>query len=191
MPLLLPLGSPRKHRLKQRTALVALFSLVTFTCYLLFVAYPSLDLSRSLLTHVQDHDRPYVHEERPSKRPKVQQHLQPVPLPRVPLALSPTEELAALSAFIAALPHNVLPPTVNPDLPLDPQLVLDFDPRSDSAREELDRLVEQVWSRFPVMLFTKVTRFFVPVSRMGGHLRPAFVSCTRPIRARYGTCYQV
>lgn len=174
MPLLHPLGSPRKHRAKHRTALIALFSLLTFTCYLLFVAYPSLELSRSLLTHVRDHDRPHGHEEshlqdQPPTKHHKGQHLQPVPPPRLPLSLSPTEELAALSAFIAALPHNVLPPTVNPDLPLDPQLVLDFDPRSDSAREELDRVMEQVWSRFPVMLFTKVTYMLcVPVSNFNG-----------------------
>ena len=152
MPLLSPIGSPRKHRVKHRTALLALLSLFTFTCYLLFVTYPS----KTLLTRVQDH----IHETpKPStKYRKVQQFLQPAPSPRLPLVLSPTEELAALSAFIAALPFNVLPHSVDPSLPLDPQLVLDFDPRSESARDELDRLVEQVWSRFPVILFTKVTR---------------------------------
>lgn len=164
-PLLHPLSSPRKQRIKHRTAFLALFSLFTFTCYLLFIAYPSHTLSRSFLTHVQDHDR--QHENRipvqPTRQPTVPLRpvLQPVPASRPPLALSPAEELAALSAFIAALPHNVLPPSVDPHAPLDPQLVLDFDPRSESAREELDRLVEQVWSRFPVMLFTKArTRVF-------------------------------
>jgi len=79
-----------------------------------------------------------------------------VPAQRPPLDLSPSEELAALSAFIAALPHNVLPTAVDPNTPLDPQLVLDFDPRSESARDEVERLVEEVWSRFPVMLYTKL-----------------------------------
>lgn len=167
-PILHPLASPRKHRIKhRRTALLALFSLFTFTCYLLFIARPSLNLSRSLLTHVQDHDRPHENHTPvpPPTRPlrKVTHQLHPVAPPRPPLALTPTEELAALSAFIAALPHNVLPPSVDPTTPLDPQLVLDFDPRSESARDELDRLVDQIWTRFPVMLFTKVrVHPFVP-----------------------------
>lgn len=162
------LTPPRKQRKKLRTAFLALVSLFTFTCYLLFIAYPSLNRSRSLLTHVQDHDRPHGNHipDQPSTVPlrKVTHQLQPVPAPRPQLALSPTEELAALSAFIAALPHNVLPPSVDPNAPLDPQLVLDFDPRSESASDELDSLVEHVWSRFPVMLFTKARiRFPVPV----------------------------
>jgi len=112
------------------------------------------------LTRVQDHPT-HVHEAHLPSKPgstkfrKVQQYLQPVPPPRLPLSLTPTEELAAVSAFIAALPYNVLPHSVDPSLPLDPQLVLDFDPRSESGRDELDQLVEQVWSRFPVILFTK------------------------------------
>ncbi|KAG8214062.1 hypothetical protein J3R82DRAFT_10820 [Butyriboletus roseoflavus] len=171
MSLLLPPGSPRKHRVKQRTALLALLTLLTFTCYLLFIAYPSIDLSKSLLTHVQDHNRrPHVHVESPAD----QQHtaplrkVQPALAPRPPLSLSPEEELAALCAFIAALPHNVLPSFVDPDVPLDPQLVLDFDPRSETAQEELHRVVEQVWARFPVILFTKA-RLPVPISALRLH----------------------
>ena len=161
-PLLHPLTSPRKHRIKHRTALIALISLFSFTCYLLFIAYPSVNLSRSLLIHVQDYDRHESHlpdppsPKHPTSPPrKVTHRLKPVAMPRPPLDFSPTEELAALSAFIAALPHNVLPPSVEPNTPLDPQLVLDFDPRSESAKDELTRLVDQTWSRFPVMLFTK------------------------------------
>ncbi|KAF8444788.1 hypothetical protein L210DRAFT_3530974 [Boletus edulis BED1] len=162
-PLLHPLASPRKHRVKHRTALLALFSLFTFSCYLLFIAYPSLNLSRSLLTHVPDHGRPHEShfpdhssdQHTPPLR-EVTNRFRPVRPTRPTLALSPKEELAALSAFIAALPRNVLPPSVDPNTPLDPQLVLDFDPRSESAKDELDRLVDHIWTRFPVMLFTKL-----------------------------------
>ncbi|KAH0827998.1 hypothetical protein J3R83DRAFT_3643 [Lanmaoa asiatica] len=186
VPLLHPLGSPRKPRLKHRTALIALFSLLTFTCYLLFIAYPSLDLSKSFLTHAQDHDLAHAREEnhvvgqadagqRAVPHRKAPQHLQPVPAPRPPLSLSPTEELAAVAAFIAALPHNILPSFVDPTVPLDPQLVLDFDPRSESAKEELTRVVEQVWTRFPVILFTKVRPDFLSlfVFHWHGQLRPS------------------
>lgn len=113
--------------------------------------------------------------------------MQPVPTPRPPLSLSPTEELAALSAFIAALPHNVLPLSVNPDESLDPQLVLDFDPRGETAREELDRVVEQVWARFPVMLFAKAC--FLSLFLFQRRALTASVdSFTRPIHAKYGIC---
>ena len=183
-PLLL--ASPRKHRVKHRTALLALASLLTFTCYLLFIAYPSLHFSRSLLTHVPDRDRTRdVPDQPPSgQRPpplrKVTHHLQPIHPSRPPLVLSQAEELAALSAFIAALPHNVLPPSVDPNTPLDPQLVLDFDPRSESARDELARLTDQIWSRFPVMLFAKARRFYLFFFSRPcfGQLRPLLLNLT-------------
>ncbi|KIJ67772.1 hypothetical protein HYDPIDRAFT_173539 [Hydnomerulius pinastri MD-312] len=178
--LLHPFSSPRKHRLKHRTTIFALFGLVALTCYVLFILNPTLDISKPLRTHVQDHDRVYAYNDenqaaqkanananvpeqqsasyRNSAHRKTQPQLQPVPVaPQRPqISLTPSEELAALSAFLAALPHNVLPATVDPKEPLDPQLVLDFDPRSERAREELNRVVEEVWSRYPVMLFTKL-----------------------------------
>ncbi|KAI0030955.1 hypothetical protein K488DRAFT_13116, partial [Vararia minispora EC-137] len=67
------------------------------------------------------------------------------------LALDAHQELAALTSFMAALPQNVLPPSVDPAAPLDPQLVLDFDTRSPAAANELDELVRDVWLRNPVM----------------------------------------
>ncbi|KAG6375500.1 hypothetical protein JVT61DRAFT_3059 [Boletus reticuloceps] len=184
-PLLHPLASPRKHRVKHRTALLALFSLFTFSCYLLFIAYPSHRLSRSLLTHVPDHGRPHEShfpdhssdQHTPPLR-EVTNRFRPVRPTRPTLALSPTEELAALSAFIAALPRNVLPPSVDPNTPLDPQLVLDFDPRSESAKDELDRLVDHIWTRFPVMLFTKA-RIHSFLFLVFGQLRPLFVCHTQ------------
>ncbi|KIK98486.1 hypothetical protein PAXRUDRAFT_823846 [Paxillus rubicundulus Ve08.2h10] len=163
-----PFHSPRKHRLKHRTILFALFGLVAFTCYLLFISGTTLDIEKSLLTHVQDHDRvrapsdlrqlavnpnPVVPNSRYQKN---QQHLQPVPPLRPQISLSPSEELAALSAFLAALPYNVIPTTVDPNRPLDPQLVLDFDTRSETSKEELDKVIDEVWTRYPVMLFTKL-----------------------------------
>ncbi|KAF9227205.1 hypothetical protein BS17DRAFT_452243 [Gyrodon lividus] len=171
--LLRPFSPPRKHRRRHRTAFLALLGLVAFTCYLVFISNPTLDMSKSLRTHVQAHDRVHgyddqsrldlnpdqqtIRHETPPYR-KIQQYLQavPVPPPRSQIYLSPSEELAALAAFLAALPHNVLPPSVDPSQPLDPQLVLDFDTRSERAKEELHQVVEEVWTRYPVMLFTKV-----------------------------------
>jgi len=76
------------------------------------------------------------------------------------LTMSPSEELAAITFFLASLPQNVIPHTVDPKKPIDPQLVLDFDTRGAKAKEELDALVEDVWSRNPVFLWSKVSWCF-------------------------------
>jgi len=72
-----------------------------------------------------------------------------------PLRLSLDQELAALSSFIASLPQNVIPHSVDPTLPLDPQLVLDFDINSPRAKDELRAMVDDVWSRNPVFVYAK------------------------------------
>jgi len=71
------------------------------------------------------------------------------------LRLDPPQELAAISSFLASLPQNVLPPTVDAARQVDPQLVLDFDTRSDRAQEEVQAMVEDVWTRNPVFLYSK------------------------------------
>ena len=71
------------------------------------------------------------------------------------LVLTPEEELAAVSAFLAALPSNTIPRSVDPSKPIDPQLVLDFNVRGPSARKELDQTVKETWARYPVMAFAK------------------------------------
>jgi len=74
---------------------------------------------------------------------------------RPQITLDSAEELAALTAFFAALAENHIPPTVDPLRPIDPQLVLDFDTRGEGAREELRELVRDVWARNPVVLYSK------------------------------------
>ncbi|KAG1895900.1 uncharacterized protein F5891DRAFT_1250520, partial [Suillus fuscotomentosus] len=69
--------------------------------------------------------------------------------------LDELQELAAVAAFIAALPQNMIPCSIDPAKPIDPQLVLDFDTRSPRAADELNQIVQDVWSQYPVMLFTK------------------------------------
>jgi hypothetical protein len=73
------------------------------------------------------------------------------------ISLSPEQELSALTAFMAALPQNVIPTNIDPAQPIDPQLVLDFDTRSPQAEQEIDDLVIDVWIGNPVVLFSKVT----------------------------------
>ncbi|KAL5492842.1 hypothetical protein ACEPAI_4290 [Sanghuangporus weigelae] len=71
------------------------------------------------------------------------------------LELSPEDELAALTAFIAALPWNALPSHVDPSRPLDPTIILDFDPSHRRARDELVALRRETWQLNPVVLFGK------------------------------------
>lgn len=73
-----------------------------------------------------------------------------------PLRLDPSQELAAITSFLASLPHNVIPPTVDASLPIDPQLVLDFDTRGYRAHDEVRAMVDDVWSRNPVLLYSKL-----------------------------------
>jgi hypothetical protein len=77
-------------------------------------------------------------------------------LSRPDVSLSPEQELGALTAFMAALPQNVIPSNIDPSKPIDPQLVLDFDTRSPQAENEIDNLVIDVWLSNPVVLFAKV-----------------------------------
>jgi len=70
--------------------------------------------------------------------------------------LSPEQELGALTAFMAALPQNVIPSNIDPSRPLDPQLVLDFDTRGPQSENEIDNVVAGAWMNNPVVLFSKV-----------------------------------
>lgn len=78
--------------------------------------------------------------------------------------LDSQQELAAVSSFLASLPANVIPHSVDPSLPIDPQLVLDFDATSPKAVEEVKVMVEDVWSRNPVFLYAKVCPHQVPAT---------------------------
>jgi len=71
------------------------------------------------------------------------------------LTLSSAEELAVVTAYLAALPENRIPTVVDPKTKLDPQLVLDFDTRAPSAREEVAEVVHDAWHRNPVVIYGK------------------------------------
>jgi glutaredoxin-related protein len=76
--------------------------------------------------------------------------------------LTPAQELAAVSSFLASLPQNVIPLSVDPSNPVDPQLILDFDTTGPRASEEVQNMVDDVWLRNPVFLYSKL---YSPVSR--------------------------
>jgi len=81
---------------------------------------------------------------------------------REQVVLDPSQELAAISSFLASLPQNIIPLSVDPSVTIDPQLVLDFDTRSARAAEEVQHMVADVWLRNPVFLYSKL---YSPASR--------------------------
>ena len=147
---------------KHRTTSLALFALIVVSFYIFFIARPSLDLAPIALhsdTRGHPDTRVHLHGEGPST-PSSRLFRLPLKTPnnvdRPKVNLDATQELAAVAAFIAALPQNTIPRSIDPTEPIDPQLVLDFDTRSPRATEEVNQIVDEVWSRYPVMLFTKV-----------------------------------
>lgn len=134
---------PRKFRL--RATLLCLFSLMSLTTYICLISPPAHSFERRL--HRPTHWRNLA----------AQFPLPPPgPPPRPDVLLSPEQELGALTAFMVALPQNVIPSNIDPSRPIDPQLVLDFDTRNPEAPDEIDDVVLGVWMNNPVVLFTKV-----------------------------------
>ncbi len=140
---------PRKSR--QRATLLCLFSLVAITTYLCLVSPPNLGPGYSPHRHhhpgAEDAWRDLT-----AKLPNAPsgQRLRPE------IMLSPEQELGAVTAFMAALPQNVIPTDIDPARPIDPQLVLDFDTRGPRAEEEVTNVINDVWLRNPVVVFLKV-----------------------------------
>ncbi|KAJ7143423.1 hypothetical protein C8R43DRAFT_1109106 [Mycena crocata] len=156
--------NPKRNR--NRTTLLALFALISLSAYILCVQYP-MSLSPARL--LQKADTPATDElvlalesTRKSRLAGKGNKHKSLSAGRPPISLSSDQELAAISSFLASLPQNVIPLHVDPALPIDPELVLDFDTRSPHAMEEVDRVVEDVWSRNPVMLYGKL---YSPASR--------------------------
>ncbi|OJT07427.1 hypothetical protein TRAPUB_1747 [Trametes pubescens] len=168
----LPIMSSRKPRAYWlRTTFLALFVLVVVSVYVLLVSPPVL---RPISFRDADRARP-DDPARPSRwtpeafRLAALKHRKPnatggssATNDQPQIALNQTQELAAVSSFIASLPQNMIPSSIDPSIPIDPQLVLDFDTRGPHAEEELQAVIRDVWSRNPVMLYSKVHS---PVSR--------------------------
>ena len=72
------------------------------------------------------------------------------------LVLQPEQELGVLVSFMAAVKANMLPSDIDPSKPLDPQLVVGFDTRANGAQEEVQALVDETWSNYPVVIFSQV-----------------------------------
>jgi len=145
---------PRKARL--RATFFCLFSLIVVTTYVCLVSPPVLSPGhplhpyRSKLNRIDDSWRMFAPTLMGISRPA---HLA---VSRPDVKLSPEQELGALTAFMVALPQNVIPSNIDPSKQIDPQLVLDFDTRNPQAEREVDNLVIDVWLGNPVVLFAKL-----------------------------------
>lgn len=172
-----PSISPRKP--KHRTIYFAFFLLFALSTYILLVARPTLAFQ--ILSLRADSGSSNNSSGGSGRRlsfvfynPEEQQQQDRLPnsrLFRLPaeyqwkllkkperpqVQLNESQELAAVSSFLASLPQNVIPSSVDPNVPIDPQLVLDFDTRSPRAADGVEEIVEDVWMRNPVVLFSKV-----------------------------------
>lgn len=63
--------------------------------------------------------------------------------------------LLANLQLITGTTANALPP-FNPSEPIEPELLLPFDPQSPNAKAELEELVQTQWENFPIMIVGKL-----------------------------------
>lgn len=182
----------RKHKQYwQRTTFLALFALVIVSVYVLLANGPSLSpiaregVDRSFTGIAADRlsrlsSEAYRLAAMRRKRPKGTTTSTSSAYATSDTAsnvqLTPGQELAAVTSFLASLPQNIIPSNVDPTQPIDPQLVLDFDTRSPQAATEIAQLEHDAWVRYPVVLYSKSRS---PVSRdiekilLGLNLLPA------------------
>nr|GAT46887.1 predicted protein [Mycena chlorophos] len=157
-------------RTRNRTSILALLALISLIGFVLCSYYP-LPMAPTYLLRVPPDggaaanqvvlDQQQQQQRRPATGGSLKKHHHST-ISRPTIVLSQSQELAAVSSFLASLPQNVIPPYVDPTRPIDPELVLDFDTRSPTAMEEVERVVEYVWAQNPVMLYCKQ---YSPLSR--------------------------
>lgn len=151
---------PRKTR--YRSTFIAVAALLVVSTYIFFARHPSLSSYALRRTDTPAVDQIAValeamHNSRLSGDMRASRKHKHLLHKGVQLTLDPAQELAAISSFLASLPQNVIPLSVDPSVAIDPQLVLDFDTRSSRALEEVQHMVDDVWLRNPVFLYSKVS----------------------------------
>ncbi|KAF8326547.1 uncharacterized protein EI90DRAFT_2929741 [Cantharellus anzutake] len=83
-----------------------------------------------------------------------------------PLKLTHAEELGAVMAYLTNLGANaMIPVSIDPTIPVDPQLILEFNTRSPRAREEVKSLVADTWAANPVVVISEVRSSRQPASK--------------------------
>ncbi|KAF5381375.1 hypothetical protein D9615_008333 [Tricholomella constricta] len=163
LPVALPVSllaalQPRKSR--YRSAFLVLAILLSISTYLL--VRPSWSLSLHKDTPAVDQLAVALESARNSRLSGTTRKHKKIFNSGEQVRLDPSQELAAISSFLASLPQNIIPLSVDPSVTIDPQLVLDFDTRSVRAMEEVRHIVADVWLRNPVFLYSKL---YSPASR--------------------------
>lgn len=51
---------------------------------------------------------------------------------------------------------HMLPSDIGPSKQLAPHLVVGFDTRAEGGKEEVEAIVEETWSNYPVVIFSQV-----------------------------------
>ncbi|KAF8893505.1 hypothetical protein BD779DRAFT_1467838 [Infundibulicybe gibba] len=151
--------NPRKPR--HRTTFFALIALVCLSTYVFFVQHPSFSPALPL-RHTDSNGASQmalalesIRNSRFGAKGGPKHKWSTSHTHRTQVRLDGAQELAAISSFLASLPQNSLPSTIDPSVPIDPQLVLDFDTRGPRAAVEVQAMVEEVWQRNPVFLYAK------------------------------------
>ncbi|KAF8520414.1 hypothetical protein BU17DRAFT_46798 [Hysterangium stoloniferum] len=137
--------NPATRRFRIRPSLMALFMLLILAVFCILHQHLN-DSALAFSKSPESPPHPFVnHLPHRTLRP-----------PRLPqIKLSTEEELAATISFMAALASNSLPDSIDPSSPIDPDLILEFDTRSLKASNELKQVVEETWTRLPVVLLSK------------------------------------
>ncbi|KAI0339897.1 hypothetical protein BDW22DRAFT_1335269 [Trametopsis cervina] len=137
----------------QRMTFLALFALVLISGYVILVSPPSL----SPIAHNDgDHSLSGKAAQRLSRLSSEAYRLASGHVAVPSLELTPEQELAVLTSFLASLPENVIPSNIDPSHPIDPEVVVDFNTRTPHALQELEQLVADSWVHYPVVLFSKM-----------------------------------
>ncbi|KAG6831772.1 hypothetical protein H0H92_007924 [Tricholoma furcatifolium] len=151
---------PRKS--KYRSALVALTVLLCMSIYLFLVQPPLSPTQLHNDSPAADQLLMALESARNSRVSGAVRKHKKISRIGEQVVLDQSQELAAVTSFLASLPQNIIPPSVDPSVPIDPQLVLDFDTRSTRAAEEVQQMVADVWQTNPVFLYSKL---YSPSSR--------------------------
>lgn len=145
------------RRKRQRFTILAFVSLLLLSTYTILLSPLTINTAVLTAKRTLREDRvrrwPTQNHHRASTQLRIEEEKY---VARDPLQLTPEQELAAVASFISSLPSNVLPPSVDTTQAIDPQLVLGFDLRADSAAEEMANVVHDVWHYNPVILFSRV-----------------------------------
>jgi hypothetical protein len=143
----------------RRSSLFGMMTLVCLSTYILLIRHPIFAPAIAISTKVDAHAAAQIavalETVENSRQASLDQlHLSKSRRPQI--KLTPDQELAAVSSFLTSLTQVVIPSFVDPTLPIDPQLILDFDTRNPRAVRELENLVNDVWTRNPIFLYSKV-----------------------------------